>query len=286
MVEFEEKLYRRNGLVTYMADECLLDILTDTTERTPTFRLPPFRKCDDAISPPSWSFVKNPTLSTSETWLHAMRRLLRGLDWNEAIYRELNASETIQKHHPDLSNSEIMKYRIGNEDDPSRYTVPDSAAVMMLAGEEFSHLQPDDSFNKGFMRLAKKFHRKAAFYIGTGKVVSEGLEAIFHVPYQIPPSPFELWGRLAVKLAMNTVSTATMARMGRLDGNLMVYVETSNKKLIDRGVRLIAEVVGVSYEKACYELFETMETIESTRKPGDPIVSPVALTIDRLRKSK
>ena len=42
MVEFEELIYRRRGLVTYMADLCLLDIFTDTTERSPTFMLPKF----------------------------------------------------------------------------------------------------------------------------------------------------------------------------------------------------------------------------------------------------
>lgn len=43
MVDFEAKLYGRKGLVTYMADRCLLDIFTDTTERSPTFMLPKFR---------------------------------------------------------------------------------------------------------------------------------------------------------------------------------------------------------------------------------------------------
>ena len=60
MVQFEEQLYRRKGLVTYMADECLLDIFTDTTERSPTFMLPKFRACDDKISPLPWAFVKDP----------------------------------------------------------------------------------------------------------------------------------------------------------------------------------------------------------------------------------
>ena len=40
---------------------------------------------------------------------------------------------------------------------------------------------------------------------------------------------------MAIKLVLNTLSTATMARMGRVMGNAMVWVSPSNKKLIDRG---------------------------------------------------
>ena len=68
MVRYEEQLYRSHGLVTYLADQCLLDIFTDTTERSPTFMLPRFRSCDDQVSPPSWAFVKNPRLPTPQAW--------------------------------------------------------------------------------------------------------------------------------------------------------------------------------------------------------------------------
>lgn len=51
-IDFEAEIYRKKGKVTYFADDFLLDIFTDTTERSPTFMLPPFRKKDDKISPP------------------------------------------------------------------------------------------------------------------------------------------------------------------------------------------------------------------------------------------
>jgi len=285
MVEFEEGLYRKGGLVTYMADEYLLDILTDTTERAPTFRLPPFRKCDDTTSPRSWAFIKNPTLPTAQAWLRMMRRPLRGIDWDYQMYQRLNASTEIQRNHPRLDNTEIMKFQIGNEDDPSRYEAPDSAAVMVLVGSEIRHFQPDDLFNSGFRKLATKFHRKAALYIGSDKARAEELDILFQVLCRVADSPFSLWSRLVVKLVLNTVSTVTMARMGRLTGNLMVCVETTNKKLIDRGTRIIAEVVGLSYEEACHQLFETLENMDAYRKPGEQLPSPVAITIQRLQKA-
>ncbi|MBQ4202333.1 MAG: hypothetical protein II655_01390, partial [Thermoguttaceae bacterium] len=42
-VDFECDLYKRGGRVTYFARDYELDIFTDTTERSPTFKIPPFR---------------------------------------------------------------------------------------------------------------------------------------------------------------------------------------------------------------------------------------------------
>jgi len=47
-INLEKEIYHEKGLVTYYADEYLLDIFTDTTERAPTFMLPPFRKSNDS----------------------------------------------------------------------------------------------------------------------------------------------------------------------------------------------------------------------------------------------
>lgn len=38
-VEFETNTYNQNGLITYITHEYLIDIMTDTTERQPTFTL-------------------------------------------------------------------------------------------------------------------------------------------------------------------------------------------------------------------------------------------------------
>ena len=47
---------------------------------------------------------------------------------------------------------------------------------------------------------------------------------------------------LLVKLTMNTVSTGTMAKMGRVWGNWMIQVLPTNKKLIDRSTRIIQNI--------------------------------------------
>ncbi|GBF06203.1 N-acetylmuramic acid 6-phosphate etherase, murQ [Deinococcus aerius] len=54
----------------------------------------------------------------------------------------------------------------------------------------------------------------------------------------------------AQKIALNTLSSALMVRLGKVYGNLMVDVRTSNAKLEDRAVRLTCHGAGVSESEA------------------------------------
>ena len=47
------------------------------------------------------------------------------------------------------------------------------------------------------------------------------------------------------------ISTATMIRLGHVKGNKMVDMELTNKKLVDRGTRMIMDETGITdYEYA------------------------------------
>jgi N-acetylmuramic acid 6-phosphate etherase len=54
----------------------------------------------------------------------------------------------------------------------------------------------------------------------------------------------------ATKLVLNMLSTGVMIRMGYVYGNLMVNVQPTNGKLVDRARRIISQIAGVSYEEA------------------------------------
>jgi N-acetylmuramic acid 6-phosphate etherase len=58
----------------------------------------------------------------------------------------------------------------------------------------------------------------------------------------------------AQKLILNMISTASMAQLGKVYGNLMVDVQPSNRKLVDRATRIISEVAQVPYEQARHAL--------------------------------
>ncbi len=270
MVKLEEQVYHQHGLVTYSADSLLLDILTDTTERAPTFMLPPFRKEGDTISPVSWSFVKSPQHPTRQAWADMLQREPRGLTWRPETYRQLNAPLALQANPPKLDNEEIYRFRIGNEPDPSRTSGSDSLLVFV-----------GDLSNHPSSIIHHQYNRTAAITFGPA-AASLDVDEHIHVPCDLPASPLRLWEHLAIKLILNTLSTATMVRMGRVIGNAMVWVSPSNKKLIDRGCRLIAQQTGCTYERACEVLHEAIEEIGRRAQTGEEVPSPVALAIERI----
>lgn len=284
MTRYEEDLYRAQGLVTYMADRCLLDIFTDTTERSPTFMLPRFRRRDDQVSPPSWAFVKNPRLPTPQAWREVLRREPRCLAWDADMYRRLNAPPGLQADPPRLAASDMFQFLIGNEDDASRYGVAANAAILLVLGEEASRLAfPGDPLRAAFEACARPYAQRAVLAVGPPAAPADLADTRWHVAVRLPASPLRLYDRLAMKLVLNNLSTATMARLGRVISNWMAHVEPTNKKLIDRGTRLVAEIAGVDYATACYALHETMEELAQTYPPGQAKPSPVALTIARLQ---
>jgi N-acetylmuramic acid 6-phosphate etherase len=277
---FEENIYRGQGLVTYMADSLLLDVLTDTTERSPTFMLPAFRKYGDNLSPRSWAFVKDPFHNTKEAWHELLQREPRGLDWDRETYEKLEAPANLKARPPKLDNSEIYKFIIGNEPDTSRTDASDSALVVITAGDETGHL-----VRTALEKYGSQYKKTAVLAVGTAAIAAD-VDEIFQFPCILTDSPLQLRHHLAVKLILNTLSTVTMVRLNRVIGNAMVWLSPSNKKLIDRGSRLIAQQTGSSYEQACIALHEAMEETESGLQKGREVPSPVALAIEWLQGKK
>lgn len=60
----------------------------------------------------------------------------------------------------------------------------------------------------------------------------------------------------AQKLVLNMISTSLMIKLGRVKGNKMVDMQLSNEKLVDRGTRMIMELIPISYEEANQSLLE------------------------------
>lgn len=60
----------------------------------------------------------------------------------------------------------------------------------------------------------------------------------------------------AAKMVLNMITTATMIKLGRVKGNKMVNMQLTNKKLVDRGTRMITEETGLDYVAAKALLLE------------------------------
>lgn len=54
----------------------------------------------------------------------------------------------------------------------------------------------------------------------------------------------------AQKLVLNMISTSVMIKLGRVKGNKMVDMQLSNKKLVNRGIKMIMEELGVEEAEA------------------------------------
>jgi N-acetylmuramic acid 6-phosphate etherase len=141
------------------------------------------------------------------------------------------------------------------------------------AGKDFA------AFRKSFNRAAARYRQKLSLVIGKGNYKPD-----FRLNVFVPGSALRIIEHLAVKLALNTLSTATMIVMGRVAGNWMSWVEVSNKKLRDRGIRLISELCGLSYRDACYALHETLVELEQADFRGKTRPSPVQHTIKKLTR--
>lgn len=292
VAELEADIYRAGGLVTYFAEDYLLDIFSDTTERSPTFMLPPFRPSYDRESPRSWAFAKDPVRASNEAWRHMLKRPVNGLTWNSDDYRQMDVPSHLAESPPSLDSHEINSYQIGAERDTSRTETVRAAAIWTDVGGSLSHTprrrcdpsNPDNEFHEHWLlsfNTAGDSVSRAAF--------GESLPAhrTIALELELPESPIHLFHHLAVKLVFNTFSTTTMAQLGRIHGNWMVQLDPTNKKLIDRGTRIIAHLAGISYPEACARLHEAIaehREPESTRADvqspaGD---SPVVTALRRL----
>jgi N-acetylmuramic acid 6-phosphate etherase len=54
----------------------------------------------------------------------------------------------------------------------------------------------------------------------------------------------------AQKLVLNMITTAAMIRLGKVYGNLMVDLQSTNAKLRERSKRIVMTIAGISYEEA------------------------------------
>lgn len=70
----------------------------------------------------------------------------------------------------------------------------------------------------------------------------------------------------AQKMILNMITTATMIKLRRVKGNRMINMQLTNKKLIDRGARMIMEELDLPYNQAKNILLlhgEVKEAVES-----------------------
>jgi len=295
LVTIEEQVYRRGARTSYFADSLAVDVLTDTTERSPTFCTPSFRKWDDEEAAESWAFLFTPAPSTEEAWARLLHRRPRTIDWTPEDLRTLLDEEAAERQGGvlrEIGREELMRFRIGVDGQRDRPPRPGDGLTAVVAEGDLPLLASDAPFADALDRARSA--GAATALVGVGR--REMLERLAETPaarasgttvvgLEIPaiPSLLDSLTRVGVKMLLNALSTCTMVRLGRVLGNRMIWVVPSNLKLIDRSIRYIQDLSGASYEGACLALFEVIEFVEPRRRAGQAYPAPVGVASMRLR---
>lgn len=169
---------------------------------------------------------------------------------------------------------------------PPTFGMPPSLVVGLIAGGDTALRNPvekaEDDLERGWQDLQKYSINKADVLIGiaasgtTPYVIGalrharqEGIltasiscnpdspvAAEADIPIEALVGPEFVTGstRLksgtAQKLICNMITTTTMIQLGRVKGNRMVNMQLTNKKLVDRGTRMLVDELGLEYEQA------------------------------------
>jgi N-acetylmuramic acid 6-phosphate etherase len=295
LVVAEEEVYRSGRRMSYLADALGVDVLTDTTERSPTFCTPAFRKWDDEEASESWAFLFTPTPVTEEAWRRLLRRDPQTIEWSGDDLRALldeGAAAQQASVLAEIGRTELLRFRIGLDGRADRPIRPGDGVTAVVAESDLPLLAEgaplaralDDARERGAVTAVVGVGRPEAL-ARMRDAVRAGEDGPLLGGLEVPATPFLLdpLVRVGVKMALNALSTCTMVRLGRVLGNRMIWVVPSNLKLIDRSIRYIQDLAGASYEDACHALFEVIAYVEPRRRAGRAYPAPVGVASMRLR---
>jgi len=295
-VSLEESVYRSGHKNNYFADRFGIDVLTDTTERSPTYCSPPFRKFDDTTATESWAFLFLPYQETPRAWERIIKRQPKCVEWSEKEVRELVSEDKVARTYEivrKISTAELMRFKVGLDGLQYRPLGKGDCAVGIVAEAEKSSLLAPAGFHRTQLEAARKTGaRIGVIYFGRKESHPEIQDFLatwnpegVAVLVTVPKTDFLLDGvtRAGLKMLLNALSTCTMVRLGRVMGNYMIWVVPSNLKLIDRSTRYIQKLTGLDYRAANHLLFEVIEYVEPRMKADQAYPPVVGVSVMRVR---
>jgi N-acetylmuramic acid 6-phosphate etherase len=297
LTTLEESVYRAGRKNNYFADAFGIDVLTDTTERSPTYCTPAFRKFDDPAASDSWAFLFVPEAHTPEAWERIIKRTPRCVEWTQEDVRSLvppeqaaRIGEVVRR----ISRPELMRFKVGLDGlDHRPLAAGDGAVAILSERERTSLLSPAGFYRVQLEAASRNGADTGLIYFGSPGSVAEVSEFVRGwdpdcgaVVVPAPQTSLLLDGvtRVGLKMLLNALSTCTMVRLGRVMGNYMVWVVPSNLKLIDRATRYIERLTALDYVNANRLLFEVIEYVEPRMKADQAYPPAVALAVARTRR--
>lgn len=295
LVEAEETIYRAGARTSYFADALAVDVLTDTTERSPTFCTPSFRKWDDTEAEDSWAFLYTAAANTPDAWTRLLKRPPRTIEWTLDDLRQLLDEESAERQGAILDEirlPELLRFRIGLDGLPNRPVRAGDGVTAVIAAADLPLVEPGGVFDGQLAHARDAGATTSLIVVARADALARAQRTAAAqgtggrtVLLEVDDTPFLLdpLVRVGAKMVLNALSTCTMVRLGRVLGNRMIWVVPSNLKLIDRSTRYIRDLAGVGYEEACRTLFEVIEYVEPRWRAGKSYPAPVGVATMRLR---
>ncbi|MBS1957896.1 MAG: SIS domain-containing protein [Bdellovibrionales bacterium] len=235
LVEWESDIYRREEYVLYQTSTYPIAVLTDTTERSPTFSLTPFEKRGEDRPQYSWCYLSIPAASNArDSWRMILHRDPIGIEWPELDGR--------------LSRESILEFDFGRE-------------IAEARAKKLPKAQHGLTIDSRTDTQELEFHGIGADSRLTVKLKSELI---------LNP----LWNQLLVKMVLNIHSLMVMGKMQRYEGNVMTWVRPSNGKLIDRTARYLEFLIkkrGLR-EVSREALIESIFLVQSRIDPDEAVI--------------
>lgn len=240
LIEHEAAIYTAGHCCVHVSREHAITVLTDLTERSPTFSLPTLENCHIPAGPMAWTYLEVPgTNASRDAWSTILAREPRALNWPG--FTESYGHKIVLGF--DFSGDVAARRTLSSGMQHHRFTISKQ--------QEQIALTLDSREAKFAMR-----ERNGAWLVRE---------------------------HLLLKLILNVSSTLAMGRLGRFEGNVMLWVKSSNNKLIDRSIRYIHGLLSAegieppSYEQIACTLFEVLETLAVDE-------AAVLKTRDRIRR--
>ncbi|MHB9144350.1 MAG: N-acetylmuramic acid 6-phosphate etherase [Symbiobacteriia bacterium] len=107
--------------------------------------------------------------------------------------------------------------------------------------------------------------RTVAITCNPGSVVGQAAEIAIEVLVgpEVLTGSTRMKAGTAQKLVLNMLSTAAMVRLGKVYGNLMVDLQPSNEKLVERARRIIMTATDCQYERAAAALDQASRHVKT-----------------------
>jgi N-acetylmuramic acid 6-phosphate etherase len=292
LVEGEERIYKAGARTSYLASALGVDVLTDTTERSPTYCTPSFRKWDDAEAAESWAALFTDKPITEDAWPALLRREPQTIEWTQDELRTLLDDDAAERQGAvlrEINRREFFRFRIGLDGLAYRPVRAGDGVTAVLTDADLPLVEgPGGAFAALLASANATGAATSVLGVGTRGFLDRlaaAAEGASVVTLQVPDVPFLLdpMARIGVKMVLNALSTCVMVRLGRVLGNRMICLVPSNLKLIDRSTRYIRDLAEVPYDDACRALFDVIHYVDPRRQAGKAYPAPVGVATMHLR---